>query len=134
MSGSGYVHPVERRAKKRELLLADDEIGKITDRAMADRHGVSQSTVYKARKYAGISGTNATPRGTAEARVLAQDDLGEVPDMVIAERLGVADTTVCIYRNRAGILPFAPQFSQRLREVSDGPHALNDELLRGWGR
>ena len=136
MNGSGSVNRVERRARKRELLLADEELGKIPDRIMARRHDVAKSTVYKTRKYAGIKSTRVAGYGSAEKMVLAQDDLGEVIDMVIAKRLGLADTTVCHYRNKAGILPYAPQFSQHLRIRSNKSREMERtaNLMMGWGR
>ncbi|MDD9940640.1 MAG: hypothetical protein OXU20_06220 [Myxococcales bacterium] len=78
---------------------AVDDLGQVEDRVVAERLGVTITSVHRARKKLGIPAANPTPR--VDWKGVA--DLGAVPDNVIAKKLGVHPKTVARARGRMGI-------------------------------
>lgn len=79
---------------------AVDDLGKVSDRVIAERLGISISTVMKTRKRRGIPAAPFPQEGTDWASV---PDLGITPDEDIALRLGVTRSAVGAARVRRGI-------------------------------
>ena len=112
-------------ARKRNLVMEDPDLGRITDKAMARRHGVSHTTAFKARKYAGIPATQS--REYAGDIIMNHPDLGKMSDMALSKKIGCAETTVRRHRNLADIPSFAGGCNvKRPSEVT--------KLMAGWGR
>jgi len=114
-------HSGKRTAKRRSdharydqiraRVLADPELGKIGDKKIAKKHGVSETFVTKSRKDAGIeSFAKKEILWTPEIEAL----LGVIPDTEIGRRFGIPKQTVCGRRTRAGIPPFMPPGRKRV--------------------
>lgn len=77
-------------------------LGKMTDRAIADRFGIPLSSVSSARRRRGIKAYNSNKKVLTKEEWLALP-LGKMPDAEIARNLGCPAATVNGARRRLGI-------------------------------
>jgi len=100
----------------------EDDLGRVPDKVLAERHIVSASAVARARMRRGIPAFNP-PRIKRDIDWDAQP-LGEVADQVIADDLGVDSTTVGKARRKLKIPSFYvdwddPEINKHLGQVPD---------------
>lgn len=90
--------------KRYPRVVADPDLGKITDQEVAHRHGLNRLIVGRVRRSLGIA---PAPRdaSTEPARgpIATDPDLGRVTDQEIGERYGVTRTRVQQVRAALGI-------------------------------
>lgn len=105
--GSGASTGSGRRAKPSRLDAFAHLLGTLSDRALAEKAGVSTENVRMYRQRRGIVAEwrAAAPAPTKVESALAAvaQELGRVPDAVIAQRVGVSRSAVTQYRARHGI-------------------------------
>ncbi len=77
-------------------------LGKVSDRELAERLGVSHTAVRRARLRLGVKPANKPPKHKKWSR----RGLGKLPDAEIARREGVTRQTVHRERERRGISPY----------------------------
>jgi superfamily II DNA or RNA helicase len=105
--------------KKKGIDWDKQPLGKMYDRALADKLSVSRSSVCQAREKLGIP-----PYG--ECYDLDDQPFGKVPDSVIAEKLGMCNSTVSKARRMRGIPSWSASAAidwdseLRLGKMSDG--------------
>ena len=79
---------------------SDPEIGKVIDRIIAERHGISQNAVCKYRRDNGIPRcvVPLDERTSTFAQIIRDPILGKAPDAEIARKYGVCRETVRLAR------------------------------------
>jgi Trp operon repressor len=82
-------------------------LGKVPDRVIAEKLGVSVTTVCLARTRRGIPAFKDPRSNTSKKNIVwDKQPLGRVSDRVIADKLGVSVSSVCLARTRRGIPAF----------------------------
>lgn len=103
----------DRKLRKSKLSPFFDELGKVPDREVADKAGVSVEAVRMYRRRHDIPLlARASRKGTGTGRPRRRtskldpyrEQLGKVPDREIAEQAGVTSENVRSYRRRHGIV------------------------------
>ena len=135
----------------REAILSDPDLGRILDRDLARRHGVSRGYVQQIRTGRAHSRENADPRLDRDAhplaraaiaatdlqrRIMLDAELGVLPDATLAERYGCSHQIVWRCRRRAGLEAATqrsrPIMRQRKLEawLRERPRAADEAIAR----
>lgn len=113
MRGSSSSSSSSSSSGVERLRALVESLGKVPDREIAERAGVSATTVGRFRRAQGIEayegyqfGKRAdgnVPTGRRSKLENYRDVLGRIPDREIAESVGLTTEAVRIYRQRHGI-------------------------------
>ena len=151
------VSPFEINARvyanhpKTPAILADPDLGKVSDPEIAERHGVERGLVAIIRKKAGIHAYYGAAKTHPMAKYIREDkDLGNVPDLYLSARYGVPRAMVCSIRRQENIPLYRKppptrlqrllnsiwpeeKFNPALHKVERAPH-WSKEYMDKWGR
>ena len=118
-------------------------LGKVPDRVIAERAGVSATTVGRFRRSKGIGayegyqfgkrGDGRVPSGRRSRLEAFKEVLGRIPDREVAERAGLTTEAVRIYRQRHGIVKTYGRRSRKRRApvaVAPSPRVFELEMAQ----
>ena len=95
------------------------ELGALTDREFAEKHGLNEKAVAQRRHRLGISAKNKRSKQVVFTKEII-DHIGLMPDKEVAEKFGLSFWQVFEYRRENGIESYK-KYKSRLNTCPDAP-------------